>query len=236
MNMYLAVILGLWLLTNSPAAAVVSLGQPVGLIRESDAQADTPQTGSPQEPAPTTQPATPTQETPQPGQEPVPDKAGSEKSAPEQSPPAPEPPAPTPTQEPQKAPPEASPKKPESTAKAAPKKRRRRKHVAAKPDSAPEKKVVKNGGTADPAVQLAPGVSNEQASRQRQSTTQLLATTDTNLKQLASRQLSVTQQDSVSQVRKYMEQAKAAEDAGDVQRAQNLASKALMLSDDLVKH
>jgi hypothetical protein len=236
MNMYLAAILGLWLLANSPAAAVVSLAQPVGLMRENEAQADTPQTGAPQEPAPTTQPATPAQETPQPSQEPVPDKAGSEKSAPEQSPPAPEPPAPTPTQEPQKAPPAALPKKPESTAKAAPKKRRRRKHVAAKPDSAPEKKVVKNGGTADPAVQLAPGVSNEQASRQRQSTTQLLATTDTNLKQLASRQLSETQQDSVSQIRKYMEQAKAAEVAGDVQRAQNLASKALMLSDDLVKH
>jgi hypothetical protein len=33
-----------------------------------------------------------------------------------------------------------------------------------------------------------------------------------------------------------MEQAKEAEAAGDVQRAQNLASKALMLSDDLVKH
>jgi hypothetical protein len=235
MNIYLAAILGLWLLTNSPAAAVVSLAEPLELIKESEAQADTPQTGSPQEPAPTTQPA-PTQETPQPGQEPVPDKAGAEKSAPEQSPPGPEPPAPAPSQEPQKATPGASAKKPTSTPKTAAKKRRRRKHVAAKPDSSPEKKVVKNGGTADPAVQLAPGVSNEQASRQRQSTTQLLATTDTNLKQLASRQLSVTQQDSVSQIRKYMEQAKAAEGAGDVQRAQNLASKALMLSDDLVKH
>jgi hypothetical protein len=79
-------------------------------------------------------------------------------------------------------------------------------------------------------------VSDEQASRQRQSTTELLATTDSNLKQLAARQLNVTQQDSVSQIRKYMEQAKTAEDAGDVQRAQNLASKALLLSDDLVKH
>ena len=63
-----------------------------------------------------------------------------------------------------------------------------------------------------------------------------MATTDTNLKQLSTRQLTVTQQDSVSQIRKYMEQAKTAEAAGDVQRAQNLASKALMLSDDLVKH
>jgi hypothetical protein len=85
-------------------------------------------------------------------------------------------------------------------------------------------------------VQLSPGVSDEQASRQRQSTTQLLATTDANLKQLAARQLNATQQDSVSQIRKYMEQAKAADSAGDVQRAQNLASKAVLLSDDLVKH
>jgi hypothetical protein len=79
-------------------------------------------------------------------------------------------------------------------------------------------------------------MSAEQASSQRQSTTQLLAATDGNLKQVASRQLSSAQQDSVSQIRKYMEQAKAAEEAGDVQRANNLASKALLLSDDLAKH
>ncbi len=79
-------------------------------------------------------------------------------------------------------------------------------------------------------------MSNEQASRERESTTQLLANSDANLKQLAARQLSATQQASVSQIRKYMEQAKAADAEGDVQRAQNLASKALMLSDDLVKH
>jgi hypothetical protein len=77
--------------------------------------------------------------------------------------------------------------------------------------------------------QLAPGVSNEQASRQRRSTTELLATTDTNLKQLASRELNRTQQDSVSQIRKYMEQAKTAEEQEST-RAQNLASKALALS------
>jgi hypothetical protein len=64
----------------------------------------------------------------------------------------------------------------------------------------------------------------------------LLATTDANLKKISARQLGSTQQDSVSQIRKYMEQAKAAEEAGDVQRAHNLASKALLLSDDLVKH
>ena len=116
-------------------------------------------------------------------------------------------------------------------------KKRRHKHTASKSTtSTPEKKVVRNGGTADPAIQLAPGVSNEQASRQRQSTTQLLSAADTNLKQISVKQLSPSQQESVSQIRKYMEQAKAAEAAGDLQRAQNLASKARLLSDDLVKH
>jgi hypothetical protein len=78
-------------------------------------------------------------------------------------------------------------------------------------------------------------VSPEQASSQRQNTTQLLAATDANLKQISTRQINSTQQASVSQIRKYMEQAKTAEQAGDVQRAQNLASKALLLSDDLAK-
>ncbi len=95
---------------------------------------------------------------------------------------------------------------------------------------------MRNGGTADPVVQLAPGMSAEQASSQRQNTTQLMAATDANLKQISSRQLNSSQQDSVSQIRKYIEQAKAAEQAGDVERAHNLASKARLLSDDLAKH
>jgi hypothetical protein len=119
--------------------------------------------------------------------------------------------------------------------KTAAKKRHHRKPTVAF-TAAPEKKVVRNGGTADPVVQLAPGMSDEQASSQRQSTSQLLAATDANLKQISSRQLNSTQQDSISQIKKYMEQAKAAEKAGDVQRAHNLASKAVMLSDDLAKH
>src|SRR6266852_4332202 len=151
---------------------------------------------------------------------------------------APQEPAPAPDTTPQtpKAKPEASPKAPPSKAKTAAKKRRRKHTASATPGAAPEKKVVRNGGTTDPVVQLAPGMSAEQASSQLQSTTQLLSTTDANLKQISSRQLGQTQQDSVSQIRKYMEQAKAAEAAGDMQRAHNLASKALLLSDDLVKH
>ena len=133
---------------------------------------------------------------------------------------------------------EPAAKKPESkTSKKAP----RRKSATGKlallqPRRLSEKKVVRNGGTVDPVVQLAPGMSAEQASSQRQSTTQLLAATDANLKQISSRQLNSTQQDSVSQIRKYMEQAKAAEKAGDVQRAHNLASKACCCRMILAKH
>jgi hypothetical protein len=233
MKIYLAATIGFWVLTNSSVATTLSAGSPPVEMHE----AGTTQSGSAQEPAQTAQPTSPTQDTPQPAQETAPEKTGSEKtgsekSAPEQPPQAPIAPPPSPTQEPQ---PPASTKKPEPAAKSSARKHRRRKHVTTKP-AATGKKVVRNGGTADPAAQLAPGVSNEQASRQRRSTTELLATTDTNLKQLASRELNKTQQDSVSQIRKYMEQAKTAEETGDVQRAQNLASKALMLSDDLVKH
>lgn len=141
-----------------------------------------------------------------------------------------------PAQAPNQAPPDTAGKKPESQTKTPIKKKRHRKSAVGSSTATPEKKVVRNGGTADPVVQLAPGISAEQASSQRQNTTQLLTATDANLKQISSRQMNSSQQDSISQIRKYMEQAKAAEQAGDVQRAHNLASKALLLSDDLVKH
>jgi outer membrane biosynthesis protein TonB len=218
--MYLAAILGLFVLTT-PSVAVLSPAQILQLAQDNQPQADAPPSGAPQE----TAPAGGVQEPPQPGGEPK------SETPPPQTAPAPD----TATQTP-KAQPEASPKTPESKAKTAAKKRRRKHTATATPGAAPEKKVVRNGGTTDPVVQLAPGMSDEQASSQRQSTTQLLATTDANLKQISTRQLGQTQQDSVSQIRKYMEQAKAAEAAGDVERAHNLASKALLLSDDLVKH
>jgi len=129
----------------------------------------------------------------------------------------------------------AESKKIEPASEAPHKKRKRRKTVASG-NATPEKKVVRNGSTVDPVVQLTPGMSAEQASSQRENTTQLMAATDANLKQISARQLNSSQQDSVSQIRRYIEQAKAAEQAGDVQRAHNLASKALLLSDDLAKH
>jgi hypothetical protein len=115
------------------------------------------------------------------------------------------------------------------------KRRHKRRATAAKPGSAPEKRVVRNGSTSEPVIQLSPTATDGEASSQRQNTGQLLATADANLQKVSGRQLNTTQQDVVSQIRKYMEQAKEAESAGDLQRAQNLAVKAHLLSEDLVR-
>jgi hypothetical protein len=241
-NMYLAAILELCLLTHASAAAVVPLPQPLALMSK---PTDAAPLDSPQEPSPqTAQPERPAPDTSQPSRETGAEKAAGGKTSSKQGgdektgagqPQPQETPGLEGASPGQKTRPKAG-ETPKSASKTPARKRRPRRPPAAASDSTSEKKVVRNGGTADPVVQLSPSVSNEQASRQRQSTTQLLATTDANLKQLAARQLDEAQQGSVSQIRKYMEQAKTAESAGDVQRAQNLASKALLLSDDLVKH
>ena len=100
--------------------------------------------------------------------------------------------------------------------------------------SGPTKTVVRNGSAADPTVDLSPGLSPQQASNQAESTKQLLAASDANLKKIAGRQLSPSQQDTVRQINNYMKQAKDAESVGDVLRAHNLAVKASLLSADLV--
>ena len=98
------------------------------------------------------------------------------------------------------------------------------------------KKVVRNGSTGDPAVQLSPGLSQQQSSAQRRNVSQLLSTTDTNLKKLAGREISSSQKETVEQIQQYVQQAKAASDAGDMERAHNLAVKARVLSEELLKH
>jgi hypothetical protein len=220
MSTYLAAILGLCALTTPSVAAVVFRTQPPQLSQETQPPLAAAPSNSPQDTPQNGAPTSPSTEPPPPGAEP--------QSAPAATP------APEAAQEPQKAKPEAAAKKPDSQTKAPSRKRRHRKSAASS-TATPGKKVVRNGGTIDPAVQLAPGISAEQASSQRQNTTQLLAATDANLKQISSRPMNSSQQDSVNQIRKYMEQARTAEQAGDVERAHNLASKALLLSDDLVK-
>jgi hypothetical protein len=75
-----------------------------------------------------------------------------------------------------------------------------------------------------------------EATRQRQNAEQWLALTSNQLEQLAARTLDARQQDTVGQIRNYMEGARTALREGDVRRASTLAQKAHLLAEDLVKH
>lgn len=98
----------------------------------------------------------------------------------------------------------------------------------------PQKTVVRNGGTSEPAEQLTEGERAAQA-QQRSTTDQLLGSTEDNLKKIAGRPLTAAQKDMVSQVRLYIEQSKEAVTSGDTERGRMLAQKAQLLSDELVK-
>jgi len=64
----------------------------------------------------------------------------------------------------------------------------------------------------------------------------LLGATDDKLKRLTGRPLDAKQQEAVAQIRNYMDGARSALKEGDVRRANTLAQKAHLLSEDLVKH
>lgn len=98
-----------------------------------------------------------------------------------------------------------------------------------------QKRVVHRGSTAEPNAQLTPSITEEQAARQRQNTNDLLASTDASLQKLSGRQLSQDEQETVGQIRKFMQQVKEADKEGDLQRAYKLAVKAHLLSDALAK-
>jgi len=99
----------------------------------------------------------------------------------------------------------------------------------------PSKVIVRHGSTPEPSVDLAGGTSGGQTSHQRDTANQMLETTQSNLKKIAGRQLSSNQQDMANQIRQFMDQSKAAVDAGDLDRARTLAWKAQLLSEELVK-
>lgn len=98
----------------------------------------------------------------------------------------------------------------------------------------PARKVVHNGGSNEPNVELKGGTKEEQASQQR-STDELKTATEENLKKIEGKPLNDSQQEMVTQVKRFMEQSKAAMIAGDAERGRNLAMKARLLSDELTK-
>jgi hypothetical protein len=98
----------------------------------------------------------------------------------------------------------------------------------------PSKIIVRQGGTSEPSIRLAGATRGDQADLRRH-TARLLGATDENLKKIAGRQLSQDQQNMVAQIHQFTDQSKAAATAGDLERADTLALKAQLLSEELVK-
>ncbi|MFB3916404.1 MAG: hypothetical protein ACE14M_06730 [Terriglobales bacterium] len=156
--------------------------------------------------------------------------------------PAEQPPAPPPP------PPEQTPpaeEKPAVTAKPKPKPKKRapvaKKTVPAKPAPAPKpaepaksKTVVEEGGANQQDQPLSAKLPKTEAMQQRKSTAQLQQETENNLRSIT-RTLTADEQAMVQHIRNYMQQSRAAENDGDTERAYNLAMKARLLSDELVK-
>ena len=81
---------------------------------------------------------------------------------------------------------------------------------------------------------IAADVTRAQLSQQRQTTAQLLDATEKTISGL-NRTLSHDEEEVVNQIRSYVAQSRKATQDGDFERAYNLATKAHLLSDALVK-
>lgn len=122
-----------------------------------------------------------------------------------------------------------------ATKKSRKKSKHKKKSAATQNTGDPSRKIVRNGSTHDPELDFAPTVTEAQASKQRQDIEHLLQLAEANVKQASARPLTLAQEDTVGQIKLYMDQAKRATDDGDLQRAHNLAFKAQLLSNELMR-
>jgi hypothetical protein len=116
-------------------------------------------------------------------------------------------------------------------------------HQKTAPRPAPKKKPAKKTAPAQnnhkkPQTRTEPQLSATltpgENTSQRRSAAQLLDATDANLRSL-NRSLSNDEQSMVQQIRTFMAQSRSAQKDGDTDRAYNLALKANLLSQELVK-
>jgi outer membrane biosynthesis protein TonB len=85
------------------------------------------------------------------------------------------------------------------------------------------------------ALAIGPDVTSAEAARDRQSTNQSLEATEKDLTRLDKRTLNSDQQAMLDQIRAYISQSRKALTEGDYERAANLAKKAQLLTEDLLK-
>jgi hypothetical protein len=106
----------------------------------------------------------------------------------------------------------------------------------ATPPPLPPRIVIQQGGRNDAAssAPVTPLASHDDAAHSQASTAQLMQSTEANLAAI-NRHLSADEQSIVTQIGEYMNQSRQAGKDGDLVRARNLALKAHLLSDELVK-
>jgi hypothetical protein len=104
---------------------------------------------------------------------------------------------------------------------------------AADPSAPPPKKVVPHGSTEDSTTHLAPSMTDEQSAKTKDANADLLNQATENLQKVSGRSLTPEQKETADQIRKFVNQSKAADQEGDLQRAGTLANKAKLLSDSL---
>jgi hypothetical protein len=102
------------------------------------------------------------------------------------------------------------------------------------PQTNPPRITIDRPGTENPTA-IAPGLEHSDEAHRRQSAAQLLQSTEDNLRSLT-RNLTEEEHATLAQIRNFMAQSRAATAENDVVRAQNLALKAHLLSDELVRH
>ncbi len=92
-----------------------------------------------------------------------------------------------------------------------------------------------NPATAAAEVAIGPDITSAEAARDRQSTTNLLDATEKQLTHVNNNNLSSDQQSMLAQIKTYINQSRKAITEGDYERASNLAKKAQLLADELMK-
>jgi len=97
----------------------------------------------------------------------------------------------------------------------------------------PPRITIDHPPTAEGAGDISVGLEHSDEAHQKQSTAQLLQSTENNLKGLT-RNLTSDEQATVTQIRNFLNQSRAAITDNDLVRAHNLALKAHLLSDELV--
>ena len=96
----------------------------------------------------------------------------------------------------------------------------------------PRKIVVHQGGISEAPTQMSSVVPTAKGAEERAKSDRLLSATEANLKKLSAQKLTDEQQSQVKQIQQFMEQSRAALNAGDLTQGFNLASKANVLSEE----